>query len=83
MKYGKLESFYIDVVAAAGLIYKPLEIDVVIPYLESDNKEQPVAKICRAELIYAGKFVSCVQKHIFNTDSTKIVYDNRYAIYIF
>ncbi len=44
-------------------IYNPTEINLVVPVVNSAN-EIPAAKICGVELVYKGKFVSCVQSEI-------------------
>ena len=78
MQYGKLESFYLDVITSAGSTYKSFDIDMVVPYMNGDNDQQ-IAKICTGELVYAGKYASCAKKHIFNKeDSLRITYENRY-----
>ena len=45
MQYGKLESFYLDVITSAGSTYKSFDIDMVVPYMNGDNDQQ-IAKIC-------------------------------------
>ena len=78
MQYGVSKSFYIDIVTIAGSIYELFEIDVVVPFLESDN-EQPLVKICSVELVYAGKFSSCVRKHVFDGQNNQAIeYANEY-----
>ena len=62
---GDPRAFYLDIYTAPGSIYRPIDVEIVMPETEISNNI-PAATVCRVTVFYAGVFSSCIRKGLIN-----------------
>lgn len=70
----KLRPLYLDMLTKPGSLYQAMNVEITVP----DNDGVPFGKICKIELVHAGKYSKCIENQGYD-----IEYYQRYKIIFF